>query len=83
VLSRVREIHELVGLTFDDLEITSHLGEGGMGFAYVGRQNSLQRDVCIKFLKPEHHAFQADEIQTRHCSRASFPTRMDDPTFAE
>lgn len=35
----------------DDIELAELLGEGGMGLVYRARQRSLNRDLCIKFLR--------------------------------
>lgn len=46
-------LDKLVGLMIEDLELVRLLGEGGMGVTYEGRQHSLGRDVCVKFLRSE------------------------------
>lgn len=46
-------LDKLVGLRIEDLELVRLLGEGGMGVTYEGRQHSLGRDVCVKFLRGE------------------------------
>lgn len=47
-------IDQLAGAIVDgDLVLIELLGEGGMGVAYRGRQQSLNRDVCVKFMRAE------------------------------
>jgi serine/threonine protein kinase len=36
-----------------DFELTSRLGQGGMGIVYGGRQTSLDREVAIKMIQPD------------------------------
>jgi eukaryotic-like serine/threonine-protein kinase len=44
------------GLTIGKYELGKKLGEGGFGFVFVGRDLSLDREVALKFLHPQHTA---------------------------
>ncbi len=42
------------GLRVGRYEVLTKLGQGGFGIIYVGRDTELDRDVALKFLRPEH-----------------------------
>jgi hypothetical protein len=42
------------GLRVGRYEVSRKLGQGGFGILYVGRDTELDRDVALKFLRPEH-----------------------------
>jgi eukaryotic-like serine/threonine-protein kinase len=44
---------ELIGQTLGDYTILRRLGKGGMAEVFLARQNSLERQVALKILKPE------------------------------
>jgi serine/threonine-protein kinase len=44
---------DLAGRSLGDFNILRRLGEGGMGHVYLARQISLNREVALKFLRPE------------------------------
>ena len=44
---------DLTGRTLGDFHILRKLGQGGMGYVYLARQQSLKREVAMKFLRKE------------------------------
>ena len=42
------------GLRIGRYDVLTKLGQGGFGIIYVGRDTELDRDVALKFLRPEH-----------------------------
>jgi serine/threonine-protein kinase len=56
----------LIGRRLGDYEITSRLGEGGMGEVYRARDHKLRRDVAIKILPP---AFATDRDRMHRFER--------------
>ncbi len=44
---------DLTGKPLGDFHILRQLGQGGMGQVYLARQASLNREVALKFLRPE------------------------------
>lgn len=48
------QLNDLVGEVLDnDIMLESLIGEGGMGLIYRGHQKSLDRYVCVKFVRAE------------------------------
>ena len=43
----------MIGQVFGNYKIAQKLGEGGMGEVYRGVDMMLEREVAIKFLRPE------------------------------
>src|ERR1051325_6969214 len=43
----------MIGQVFGNYKVTQKLGEGGMGEVYRGVDMMLEREVAIKFLRPE------------------------------
>ncbi len=60
-----------------DYKIDRELGHGGMGVVYLARQQSLNRKVAIKVLRPAHHAFRnlVDRFlhEAQHLARLRHP----------
>jgi serine/threonine protein kinase len=70
-----KPINQLVGTLLDDgIEITSLIGEGGMGVAYRARQEHLKRDICVKFMHP--HMVSLDEWVARFKREAVTLSRL-------
>ena len=49
------------GTRIGPYEVTSQLGEGGMGVVFRARDTKLQRDVALKLL-PEHFTADPDRL---------------------
>ena len=49
------------GMRIGPYEVTSQLGEGGMGVVFRARDTKLKRDVVIKIL-PDHFADDAERL---------------------
>ncbi len=60
-----------------DYQIERELGHGGMGVVYLARQQSLNRDVAIKVLRPSHQTFRnlVDRFlqEAQHLARLRHP----------
>jgi len=70
-------MQELVGQNLDRYQITSLLGEGGMGAVLKARDVTLQRDVAIKVMHP-HFAQRAD-FRERFLQEGRTAARLDHP----
>ena len=43
-----------VGATVGDFQLGEQIGQGGMGVVYDARQLSLDREVAVKLIRPDH-----------------------------
>ena len=50
------------GTRIGPYEVTSRIGEGGMGVVYRARDTQLQRSVALKVL-PDHFASDSDRLE--------------------
>src|SRR6187401_1022406 len=62
-------------------EVTSQLGEGGMGIVLRGRDSRLQRDVALKLL-PDHFASDPDRL-ARFEREAQVLASLNHPNIAQ
>jgi serine/threonine protein kinase/Tol biopolymer transport system component len=69
------------GVRIGPYEVTSPLGEGGMGVVYRARDVKLQRDVALKSL-PEHFADDADRL-ARFQREAQVLASLNHPNIAQ
>lgn len=53
----VGDTQEQLPESIGEFAILSSLGQGGMGVVYLARQQSLQRTVALKLIRPEHLYF--------------------------
>jgi serine/threonine-protein kinase len=52
-MSQPAKLPDLIGQTLGDYAVLRRLGKGGMAEVFLARQNSLERPVALKILKPE------------------------------
>ncbi len=69
------------GTRIGPYEVTSQLGEGGMGVVFRARDSKLQRDVALKLL-PEHFAGDADRLG-RFQREAQLLASLNHPNIAQ
>lgn len=69
------------GARIGPYEITSQLGEGGMGVVFRARDTQLQRDVALKLL-PDHFASDADRL-SRFQREAQLLATLNHPNIAQ
>jgi serine/threonine protein kinase len=74
-------MENLVGRMLNRYQITSLLGEGGMGAVYKANDATLQRDVAIKVMH-DTYAHQTD-FQERFLQEARTAARMDHPGIVQ
>jgi serine/threonine protein kinase len=68
---------ELVGQSLDRYQITSLLGEGGMGAVLKARDVTLQRDVAVKVMHPQFA--RRPDFRARFLQEARTAARLDHP----
>src|SRR5262245_21188195 len=69
------------GTRIGPYEVTSPLGEGGMGIVFRARDTKLQRDVALKLL-PDHLATDPDRL-TRFQREAQLLASLNHPNIAQ
>src|SRR6266571_2606670 len=69
------------GTRIGPYEVTSPLGEGGMGVVYRARDTQLQRDVAVKLL-PDHFANDPDRL-SRFQREAQLLASLNHPNIAQ
>ena len=70
-------MEELIGKAMNRYELTSLLGEGGMGAVFKARDLSLQRDVAVKVMHPRFA--QQPKFRERFQQEARAAARLDHP----
>jgi serine/threonine-protein kinase len=63
----------------DRYRLAEYLGEGGAGIVYRAHDEMLDRDVAVKFLRPERLAGEA--ARTRFLREARLVARLSDPNI--
>ncbi len=67
----------MIGKTISQYKITDRLGEGGMGVVYKAFDTRLEREVALKFLRPEF--VQTDDDRRRFVREAQALAALDHP----
>jgi serine/threonine-protein kinase len=70
----------MIGTRIDHYEVVAKLGEGGMGAVYRGVDVLLERDVALKFLRPELAC--QPELVERFRAEAVTLARLNHPNIA-
>jgi tetratricopeptide (TPR) repeat protein len=70
-------IDDLLGTTVGRIRVTDRLGRGGMGAVYVGFDETLERRVALKVMRPEHRL--DEETKARFLREARILSTLDHP----
>ena len=76
-MAEVPESDSLAGQTVNDYRIVRRIGEGAMGIVYLARDESLDRDVALKFLTAHDPA-----SKSRFVREAKSASALDHPNVA-
>ena len=72
----------LTGRSFGDYSLGERIGEGGNGFVYRARQQTLERDVVIKVLRRRAETSGESQLAARFLREAQLASGLDHPYAA-